>query len=228
MWKNIDTEDNLYNSHEIQISTLRPENDESFFFPSDDQTNPSKNLVCIDSNLKNSYSNIDTQSIFGDDPLGFSKDMSNKSVFANDDFDLIGTIRDNQNKLNNFLPSLNNNNNNSNNCLQNVSLKTSKRGRGRGSRGSYKPRGSNRSRMGNQNFNYGHCSYNSSMQNCVYPCGSKFNLNHSGTYISQSQISNSPQTVCINPEILRRLGYQQSKNLQYLIVSYIFNFLKII
>lgn len=215
MWKNIDTEENFYNSHEIQISKLKPENDSSFFFPSNDQTNPSKNLVSIESN-QNPCSYIETESIFGDDPLGFSKDISKKSVFANGDFDFIDNTRDNQNRLNDIMPGLNNNNNNNNNFFQSVPLKTSKRGRGRGSRGSYKPRGSNRSRMVNQNFNYGHCSYNSSMQNCVYPCGSKFNLNHSGTFISQPQISNSPQTVCINPEILRRLGYQQSKNLYYL------------
>lgn len=205
MWKNIDTSDVTFNSFDIHIDKLNTDNDSSLFFSSDDHSNSAKNFPCIDSN-QNSFSNIDT-SVFGDDPLGFRKEESNKSIFTNQEFDLINSIKDNNNRLNEFIPNLNNNNNNS--CFQNVPLKTSKRGRGRGSRGSYKPRGSHRSRTINQSSNYVPCSYNNSMPNCVYSYGNKFNPNNSGAFISQSPVSNSHQTVCINPEILRRLGYQQ-------------------
>lgn len=209
MWNNIDTPDVSFNSLDLQFSNLSPDNDTSNFFSSDDHANLAKNFSYTDSN-QNSFSNIDTQSIFSDDPLGFRKETSNQSIFASDEFDLIGSsIKDNQIRLNEFIPNLNNNNNNS--SSQNVPSKVSKRGRGRGSRGSYKPRGSNRSRMVNQNSNYMPCSYNNPISNCVYPCSNKFGLNHSGTYISQSSVPNPHQTVCINPEILRRLGYQQGK-----------------
>jgi hypothetical protein len=80
--------------------------------------------------------------------------------------------------------------------IPNTNMKQSKRGRGRGSRGSYK----------SKTYRAKHFNNHTALRS--YSLSGTQNNNLSSSYNSYGNVT---QKVCINPEILKRLGYSKGK-----------------
>lgn len=216
MWENSETSSSSFSSFDLSFNlndTNSSEDTNKLF--SNDPISLSNNLSYIET-MQSLFPSADPPGMFNDENMIFRKEVSTQSncFLSNDEFDLLSTClsKDNSNmKLNDFYVNPNTNNNNNNNSTTST-VKGSKRGRGRGSRGSYKPRGGNRTKLVNNQIN----NQNSSFLTFSSPLASNqftpYN-NINSNYINQSNLSNPSQKVCINPEILRRLGYSnvQSK-----------------
>lgn len=210
MWENTEKSSSSFCSFDLSFNLNETSNDDdkSKIFNNNEQINFSSNLSYIET-MQNIFPTLESQSLFNEEPLLYRNQAQSGSFLNTDEFDLLGNINKDINpKLGDFYVNNNANNNNNNN-----SSKNTKRGRGRGSRGSYKPRGGTRSRLSNNQItNPSSHSYASQLPS--FPFNNSSSLCSPGSsYITSSSLSNTSQKVCINPEILRRLGYSnvQSK-----------------
>lgn len=88
------------------------------------------------------------------------------------------------------------------------SIKTSKRGRGKGSRGSYKQRigtVTKRSRLSNNSLTASSSPYSPTNIPII-----RQNQSVSSTFSGLPAVTTNNPKVCINPEILRRFGYSSN------------------
>lgn len=119
-------------------------------------------------------------------------------ILVNLDFDqLNGQSIEDGLALNQFTTSL---------ATSTSNVKTSKRGRGKGSRGSYKRKSGSSTKPPRLSNN----AYASNSQKQQYIAQNQISC--SSSFLPQSATAPTKHKVCINPEILRRLGYSTTSS----------------